>query len=408
MIAGGARARLGPIHRLVRRADQRLRIDRVPHRGLRQTDADGQRNAGGVAMHPARGEAVEESAPLDEVGRRQENAELVAAETVGEVRGAAGAVEACRHLAQRGVARLMPVGVVELLEAVEIEEHQDERHVLALGAGQLAPQVLVKRAVVAEVGERVAAGLLLKLAGALVDHLFEAVGIALKVVFPRLHLDRDREQIGFRHQMQVEQHRPAQRVEARRGVGIEGGGDVRAERVLERQNRGGVKLERHADAAVDDADPQPGVAVGRIEVAQEQRREIVLEGLVKPPQGVAVADHLGDLRNRRLPPVERGDDLAQMRLDVRAAGPQLRRLRLAEAEEFAAPQSLEIGQAQLLRQALLNVADACPGRRAAELVHSGFAFSPRHRNPAGAPTPAIRSPRRLAAQLPHFSKRRAD
>ena len=99
---------------------------------------------GGVAQ--ALGEL--ERAPRAGVG--QDDRELVAAHPVGDVRAASGGPDRLGQGLQALVAGLVAVGVVDRLEVVEVEQDQRQRHPGAAHALQLARDVLVEGAVVAQ------------------------------------------------------------------------------------------------------------------------------------------------------------------------------------------------------------------------------------------------------------------
>ncbi len=94
------------------------------------------------------------------VGARggQRDRELVAADAVGAVARALGRADRLRKRLQALVAGLVAVLVVDGLEVVEVDEHERERRRGAADALELAREVLVERAVVAQPGERVGDG----------------------------------------------------------------------------------------------------------------------------------------------------------------------------------------------------------------------------------------------------------
>ena len=97
-----------------------------------------------------------ERAPGAGVG--EDDGELVAAHAVGEVGAAARGPDRGGQRLQALVAGLVAVRVVDGLEVVDVDEHERQRHA---GAGhdlQLARDVLVEGAVVAQAGERVGDG----------------------------------------------------------------------------------------------------------------------------------------------------------------------------------------------------------------------------------------------------------
>ena len=93
------------------------------------------------------------AAPRAGVG--QDDRELVAAHAVGDVRAAPRGPDRVGQGLQALVAGLVAVGVVDGLEVVEVEEDQRQRHAGAAHALQLARDVLVEGAVVAQARERI-------------------------------------------------------------------------------------------------------------------------------------------------------------------------------------------------------------------------------------------------------------
>ncbi len=91
-------------------------------------------------------------------GGRQRDRELVAADAIGAVAGALGRADGLGERLQALVAGLVAAGVVDRLEVVEVDQHERERRVGAADALELAREVFVERAVVAQAGERVRDG----------------------------------------------------------------------------------------------------------------------------------------------------------------------------------------------------------------------------------------------------------
>jgi hypothetical protein len=87
---------------------------------------------------------------------REHGAELLAADAEHAVAPAHALAQALGHAAQRLVAGLMAVQVVDLLEVVDVDEDDAER----LAGGQDALEHLVEDPVAEQAGERVVAGLL--------------------------------------------------------------------------------------------------------------------------------------------------------------------------------------------------------------------------------------------------------
>ncbi len=70
----------------------------------------------------------------------QQDAELVSAQACERVGGADAGLHYARDLLEQPVARLMPAGVVDDLELVEIEVKQDVAHAIAARARPAAPR----------------------------------------------------------------------------------------------------------------------------------------------------------------------------------------------------------------------------------------------------------------------------
>jgi hypothetical protein len=113
---------------------------------------------------------------LVEATFRDQDGELVAAEPGEDVAGAQPGLEPRPHLPQQLVAGVVPEAVVDLLEAVEVE--QQEGGGPAGGGGRQDPLALEQqRPPVGEAGELVGAGLLL--------HLVEGADLAERDRRPR-------------------------------------------------------------------------------------------------------------------------------------------------------------------------------------------------------------------------------
>ena len=81
-----------------------------------------------------------------EVGLGEDQRELLAAVAAGEVDLADAAEQDLADRAQDRVAGLVAMGVVDLLEVVEVEEDERERVADAVGAPPLEHELLVERA----------------------------------------------------------------------------------------------------------------------------------------------------------------------------------------------------------------------------------------------------------------------
>ena len=88
-------------------------------------------------------------------GRGQEHGELVAAEAGHGVRVAHDLLEPARDLDEQLVAAGVPEGVVDLLEAVDVEQHQADRVAGARARGGRAFEALVEQPSVRQPGQRV-------------------------------------------------------------------------------------------------------------------------------------------------------------------------------------------------------------------------------------------------------------
>ena len=84
-----------------------------------------------------------------------EHGELVAADPRDQVARAHAAGKTAADLDQQLVADLVAVAVVDLLEAVEVEQHQRERAPLALGPRPRPLELAVVELAVRQVGERI-------------------------------------------------------------------------------------------------------------------------------------------------------------------------------------------------------------------------------------------------------------
>ena len=103
--------------------------------------------AGELGGHPAVGQPA------------QEHGELVAAEPRERVAAAHDALQARGDLLQQAVAGVVAERVVDLLEAVEVDEQQRGGLAAALGRGQRGLHAVVEQRAVGEVGQVVVQGL---------------------------------------------------------------------------------------------------------------------------------------------------------------------------------------------------------------------------------------------------------
>ena len=163
LLAGDADAVLAPplgcVHRGVGAGEQ-LVTRRSVRREAGDADADRQR-VGERGGH-------RRDALAQRVGRRQgvllgqsgqQGAELLAPDPEHRVAAAGPAAQCIGHQAQRPVADLVAVEVVDLLEVVDVEQE----HAEGVAGGQLGRQLLVEHAVAEQAGEGVVASLLLAL-----------------------------------------------------------------------------------------------------------------------------------------------------------------------------------------------------------------------------------------------------
>src|SRR6266540_650180 len=89
---------------------------------------------------------------------REKESDLVAAPAVGSIATANGGRDRLRDALQAAIALEMAEAVVEVLEAVDVDERDSGRRLHPLRAGGLGHESLVERAAVPEAGEAVGAG----------------------------------------------------------------------------------------------------------------------------------------------------------------------------------------------------------------------------------------------------------
>ncbi len=148
---------LGAVHRRVGVARQDLVVVAVRRIA---GDADRHRHAQLVALHHARlGQALQQLAGhqlgAGGVGAGQQHGELVAAEAGHGVDLAQAALQAARDLAEQRVAHAVAEGVVDVLELVQIHEHQRERPMVAARHARQLADAVGEQAAVGQVGEGV-------------------------------------------------------------------------------------------------------------------------------------------------------------------------------------------------------------------------------------------------------------
>ena len=163
----GARA-LGVVHRDVGALDERVHVGAV----LRAVgDADArvehrhdavERERAGQRVLQAPGQLGRQAAVRDPA---QEHRELVAAEARQRVAAAHHLAQADGDLLEQAVARVVPERVVDLLEAVEVDQQQRGRLAAALGGRQRVRHAVVEQRAVGQVGEVVVQRLVAQRAG---------------------------------------------------------------------------------------------------------------------------------------------------------------------------------------------------------------------------------------------------
>ena len=104
-------------------------------------------------------------AGMTEVGVGHGDAELVAAQPRGDVRGADRLPDDLGHEEDRLVAGVVAEAVVDLLQLVEVHQHQGERPPVAVDPGELAPDRGFELAPVRQAGQVVGVGLAAMLEG---------------------------------------------------------------------------------------------------------------------------------------------------------------------------------------------------------------------------------------------------
>src|SRR5207302_861692 len=148
-------ARLRRHHRRLGARDELARVHRVlwPVR-----EPDGDRDpAGGLELEGGErlGDPPGQAAGELVVARREDDAELLAAEPADDVGAAYRAAKRGREAAEHLVARPVAVDVVDALEVVDVEHQDGDRVVRAARSLELLAQAVVEGAAVVEAGQRV-------------------------------------------------------------------------------------------------------------------------------------------------------------------------------------------------------------------------------------------------------------
>ena len=149
---------LPPVERGARLVDELLAVSR--QRGHRR-HPDGQRERGDAERPGAAAQRTRQDVPRD-AGRlvrpvvRQQDRELVPADPEPAIRPAQAAEDDPCRGPQELIAPGVSLGLVGLLEVVEIDQQEGDRAGLGANPGDLAVELLLERAVIAETGQPVA------------------------------------------------------------------------------------------------------------------------------------------------------------------------------------------------------------------------------------------------------------
>ena len=98
------------------------------------------------------------------IGLDENNQELIPTVADNKIRVSHLLNEKLRHRLQDSVAGLMAVGIVDLLEAIDVDHQEADRMVVPLGPADLTLDNLVKVTAVVDVGQRIAHRLITQLA----------------------------------------------------------------------------------------------------------------------------------------------------------------------------------------------------------------------------------------------------
>src|SRR5205085_1839651 len=99
--------------------------------------------------------AADELASLSQLGFGNDHRELVASHTAGDVGRADYLAHTLRDLSESGIACEVAHAVIDLLEAVDVDEHECELPLISVSPVELAGEGLVEVPAVVEAGERV-------------------------------------------------------------------------------------------------------------------------------------------------------------------------------------------------------------------------------------------------------------
>ena len=247
-----------------------------------------------------RADALEQRRHVAGVGARQDQRELVAADPGRVVTEAQDVEETGGEGADRGVTAGVAFGVVDLLEVVEIDDHEGERPLVAHAAGDRHLEEAVEAAAVEQAGEPVVPG----------------------VVAQHLHPQRHRTEAG--------DERGVDAAGPQRRVGVEAGGGVEqclATRVVEGLAAGAEDLAAHPGLLDDDG------GVGELVLGHQ-----CIERVVDDRQAALIGRQLVDDRRAEIAHLAHpGHRVGLVRCQEMPNGMRLGRVRQQRGE--AAPQS---------------------------------------------------------------------
>ncbi len=154
---------LGAIHGHVGVLHERRRVGRIARVGR---DADARRERGDVDVEPVRAGAggdrrtdvLGHQTGRLRLGRRQHHHELVPADAPDHVAGPEARAQPGGDFLEQRIAHVVPVGIVHLLETVQIDEQHREPPVVAPRLRQRLAQALAEHRPVGQRGERIVRG----------------------------------------------------------------------------------------------------------------------------------------------------------------------------------------------------------------------------------------------------------